>query len=570
MGLALLAAFPARPGAAESRDASLATIREGAAERRLLARPPGEGPAAVLAAAAGLDSFPASCATPLLLEFKAGEGTPEALRQACATVAARPTFVDERTIVTRDGRFVVHYPGPGGADGPVGGDRNHNGVPDLVDRVSESLTAARSAIVSSMGFPEPAPASPPLDVFVARLGFGLEGLTVPAREPEAGAAFVLLDAGIPSDRVLDAVLHQVAHASLMTMAPRGTSTWWAEASASFLTVAAGGDLEGYAAAIRSRQQSPGRALTSDGLLLMQGSLLWPMFLAERLGDPGAIRQIWEDMSAQGIDALAATDRVLRRSAGLSLQDAFREEAAWDLFTGSRDDGRHYRIGTALPEATLATLGPALPFSLAPVEPIEPLGSVAFRIPSDNREGSLRLEILADGGRPAADILVTYRASGDRPVLVTVPIDERGTGTVALPWKDAREAWLILRNAASEPGSAPARFEVRGSHDPFAPYDLAAFTTQVVGPTIVLEWTTASEEGLVSWNVYRADAPSGPFVRLNGVALPAYGDATAETGYVYVDERPVRGTRHYYLLEGITRAGLVQRSHFVSGRIPPGR
>jgi len=76
--------------------------------------------------------------------------------------------------------------------------------------------------------------------------------------------------------------------------------------------------------------------------------------------------------------------------------------------------------------------------------------------------------------------------------------------------------------------------------------------------------------MAGWNVYRSENPSGPFSRLNDVALPAFGDGAAETGYVYLDDTARPGRRYYYLLEGFTNRGLADRSHTVSGKAPGGR
>ncbi len=566
----ILVLIPAAVPAAEGADPSLASIAAGEADRRFAPEALAEGPGGVLAAMAGLDRFPVACATPILLAPRTDDASSDPLRKALANIAGLRDDPSERSLLTRDGRFIVHVSARAGLDAAPDAGAGRNGGPDIVQRVAESLVASRSYLVATLGYPEPGVQGEPLAVHLVRLGHGLEGLTIPARFVEGQAQpLILLDAGLAADRTLGAVMHQVAHASLLSFAAR-SAPWWAESTSSYLTLAATGDLEEARPGLRARLQSQGRGLTADGLALMQGTLLWPLFLTERTGDIGVVRQIWEEMAAQGIDPLAAADRVLRRAAGVGLLDMFREQAAWNLFTAGRDDGRHYSFARVLPEAPLPAVGPDLPFRIGPIEPVEPLGSVSFRIPSDGREGSIVLEVNADGGRPAADLLVSYRDSGGQPLLVPVPLDSRGTGSVSLPWGDAREAWLILRNASAEAGAGPVRFEVRAAHDPLAPYDLASFTAQAVGPSILLEWTTASESGLVAWNVYRSEKPTGPFARLNVVAVPAYGDGTTDTGYIFVDDRAAAGRRYYYRIEGITRLGLVQRSHLVSGRSRSGR
>ncbi len=571
MAIGLLC-VPAVLRAAEDHETGLSSIIARGSERPIVfdAERPDAGD--ILAAIAGVDSFPVGCATPLSLLLARPESPlPPSLQQAAASIAARPVLDLEKISIVQDGRFAIHYASALSPSGLMSIDRDRNGVPDLVDRIAEALGAARSSLVARLGFPSPAAEGERLDVFVVSLGRGIEGFVVPRLEGVASSGggvagrppFMILDAGLTADRVMPATLHQVAHLSLLSLSARAP-LYWAEGTASYLTLLATGDLRAHDAALRARLSFPGRGLASDSLLLMEGGLLWPQFLSERAGDPSIVRQIWQESAAQGLDPLAATDSVLRRS-GRSLAEAAREYAAWNLFTGDRDDGQHYASGRFLSTSSLSPAGLEPPVRFEPAEPVEPLGSTAFRLPGDGRRGTIDFEVSAEGGHPGADLLVFYRPWGPQPVLVPVAFDASGSGRVSVPWADAREAWIILRNDAL-PGGGGARFEARALPDPYAPYDLASFTASEMGGTMLLEWTTASEKGLVAWNVYRAETPGGPFTRLNSVAVPAMGDSASDTGYIFVDDvaRPER--RYYYLLEGLTDLGLPQRSHVVSGRI----
>ena len=553
--------------AADDRDLLLSSVIARGSEGHIPLESAVRSPGDVLAVVAGIDAFPAPCATPLvLLLARSEEPLPPVLGQALATLGARPAPDPERMAVTRDGRFAVHYPGAPRTSGLLSTDRDGNGLPDLVDRVSEALAASRSYLTGRLGYPPPTPDGERLDVFLIDLGHGLEGYAVP--RAEAQAPFVVLDGGLAADRVMSATLHQVAHLTLLSMVARAPR-WWAEATASYLTLGATGDLKAHEAALRLRVQSPGRGLADDSLLLMEGALLWPLFLAERSGDPNIVRHVWLEMATQGLEAPAATDLVLRRY-GQTLADAHREFVAWNQFTGDRDDGQHYSLGRSLPTAALSAAGPQVPFQIETPDPIEPLGSAAYRLPGDGRRGTLDFEVSAEGGRPAADLLIFYHGGTGQPLLVPVVLDATGTGRVAVPWGDTREAWIILRNDALPGGAGAARFEVGGSTDPYAPYDLASFTATQTGESILLEWTTASEKGLAAWNIYRSETPGGPFSRLNQVAVPALGDSASDTGYIFVDDYLHSGRRYYYLLEGLTNLGLPQRTHVVSARMPVAR
>src|SRR5207249_9522450 len=69
-----------------------------------------------------------------------------------------------------------------------------------------------------------------------------------------------------------------------------------------------------------------------------------------------------------------------------LAEAAREYAAWNLFTGDRDDGQHYASGRFLPTSSLAAAGSEPPVRFEPAEPVEPLGSTAFRRSEERRVG----------------------------------------------------------------------------------------------------------------------------------------------------------------------------------------
>jgi hypothetical protein len=60
------------------------------------------------------------------------------------------------------------------------------------------------------------------------------------------------------------------------------------------------------------------------------------------------------------------------------------------------------------------------------------------------------------------------------------------------------------------------------------------------------------------------------VRLNGVAIPAYGDGGADVGYLFADDAVRAGRRYYYQVEGLTAIGLAERSHTASARVEAAR
>jgi len=511
--------------------------------------PASASPGSLVAWLAGTETAPAPCATPLVDRLVAEEAGGMGV---LAALQARPA-AEQRVIVTRDGRFAIHV--PAGA---------REVEPEWVARISEALVTARAYLTGTLGWPDPSPGPERVPVFVSRLGAGLEGYAAP---PPAGARpgaprSIAIDAALARERILPAVLHQTAHLSLADFG--AAPEWWSEATASYLALVGAGDRHAREA-IGARLEHAAEGLATDQPAAMEGGLLWPLFLSERASDPTFVRQIWQAQKDLRLDPLLAADHVLRRRMGFGVAGALREMGVWNLFTGRRDDGAHYPGGRDFAEAPLLPIAADLPGTAGPLAPIEPTGSLSLRIPADRARGALSVGVDGRGGRPAADLLIFYRSEGAQPVLVPVDLSA-GSATVPIPWTDAREAWILLRNQATASDEGASHFDLRFDLDPRVPFDLAAFSAAALGHGIVLEWTTAAERGLLGWNVYRSESPSGPFVRLNGVAIPAYGDGTADTGYVFADEGVRPGRRYYYQVEGITSLGLPERSHTASARI----
>jgi hypothetical protein len=87
--------------------------------------------------------------------------------------------------------------------------------------------------------------------------------------------------------------------------------------------------------------------------------------------------------------------------------------------------------------------------------------------------------------------------------------------------------FILENMAGASGTAYVdNLRLRGSG---AVPDIRGFAANAYADRIALVWSTPSTPGLEGFNVYRADAPGGPFVKLNvaPVGTTAYDDMVGE-------------------------------------------
>lgn len=76
--------------------------------------------------------------------------------------------------------------------------------------------------------------------------------------------------------------------------------------------------------------------------------------------------------------------------------------------------------------------------------------------------------------------------------------------------------------------------------------------------LTIRWTTESELDIVAFNLYRADAATADYRRINEAPIPAATDPVLGGDYAFVDEDVVRGQTYYYALETVDRFGNVRR------------
>jgi hypothetical protein len=108
-------------------------------------------------------------------------------------------------------------------------------------------------------------------------------------------------------------------------------------------------------------------------------------------------------------------------------------------------------------------------------------------------------------------------------------------------------------------------------------DLASFTATQQDGTVVLDWETVTEVDNLGFNLYRAEAPDGQRLRLNGTLIPGQAPGSPVGGsYQFVDEAVRPGVTYYYWLEDLDLSGVTTQHGPVSvrllfeDRILPGR
>jgi hypothetical protein len=86
-------------------------------------------------------------------------------------------------------------------------------------------------------------------------------------------------------------------------------------------------------------------------------------------------------------------------------------------------------------------------------------------------------------------------------------------------------------------------------------DLARFEGWPERATIHVEWETVSEVGNLGFNLYRADAPDGPYAKLNEELIPS--QVPGQPGgavYIWIDSTVQLGHTYYYRLEDVDLNG----------------
>jgi len=79
------------------------------------------------------------------------------------------------------------------------------------------------------------------------------------------------------------------------------------------------------------------------------------------------------------------------------------------------------------------------------------------------------------------------------------------------------------------------------------------------PTIVVEWSTASELDTIGFNVLRSETPEGDLEQVNSELIPSSVDPLAGAEYSFEDKTVQAGKTYYYYLEDIDNQGTNSRN-----------
>lgn len=100
---------------------------------------------------------------------------------------------------------------------------------------------------------------------------------------------------------------------------------------------------------------------------------------------------------------------------------------------------------------------------------------------------------------------------------------------------------------------------------FALLGVASIVTGVIAwrqlgsAEVIIEWSTASELDTAGFNLYRGEAPEGPFEPVNDSLIPSSEDPLSGGEYTYEDSNVRAGETYYYLLEDVEYSGRTSRT-----------
>jgi hypothetical protein len=192
----------------------------------------------------------------------------------------------------------------------------------------------------------------------------------------------------------------------------------------------------------------------------------------------------------------------------------------------------------------------------------PLGAVTLRAGAADVEGGLTFRFEGEiPGRWEADLLLVSRDGRLRRVPLALAAE--GSGEVTVPAQGLREVLVLARNLDRE-DRRPRRYTWAAHSDRGYPFELVSLQA-VRSPAsgTLVSWETASERGLVGYNVLRVPEEGGSPTRLTPVWIPAVGDATTPAAYQFLDPSASVGSAAQYRIEGITLEGLSSFSELVS-------
>jgi hypothetical protein len=161
-------------------------------------------------------------------------------------------------------------------------------------------------------------------------------------------------------------------------------------------------------------------------------------------------------------------------------------------------------------------------------------------------------------RWAADVLIVH--SGGELRRVGMTLDGEDAGEISIPLQDVREMLLLVRNLDSE-GHPARRYTWGAQVDAGFPAEFGSVRAEAArdGNGVLVSWETATERGLLGFNVLRSSSDRTDASRINPVWIPAVGETSGPAAYSFFDSTASPGVSYRYRIEAVTLEGLASRS-----------
>jgi hypothetical protein len=85
-------------------------------------------------------------------------------------------------------------------------------------------------------------------------------------------------------------------------------------------------------------------------------------------------------------------------------------------------------------------------------------------------------------------------------------------------------------------------------------NLSSFTASPKFSKVIIQWSTEAEIDNAGFNLYRAEAEAGKYIKINSSLIPAQGSATKGASYEFIDTNVQNRKTYYYKLEDIDLQG----------------
>jgi hypothetical protein len=96
--------------------------------------------------------------------------------------------------------------------------------------------------------------------------------------------------------------------------------------------------------------------------------------------------------------------------------------------------------------------------------------------------------------------------------------------------------------------------VRGGQGVPTAINLSSFTATPKAGKVILQWSTETETGNAGFNLYRATAEDGVYIKINSALIAAEGSSAQGTRYEFIDSGLMNAEPYYYKLEDVDLNG----------------